>query len=309
MNLYGGSYGTRAALVYLRRHGEHVRTMILDGVAPMDMRLPMFTARDAQRALDKLLTDCDADTACKQAFPELPARIRNLLRRLEDAPPTVRIVHPRTGIAEDVRVEARVVASILFSALYSPLTASIVPALVDHAERNEFQSVFALGLAGEGTDENMSVGMQLSVLCSEDAARVTQTDVDQATAGTLFGSHLLGNQLKACGIWPRGVVDASYYEPVVSDVPALVLSGDLDPVTPPTWGEAVVKSLSHGRHVTVPATGHGVIGTACGLTLIQDFIDSASSDALDVSCVRSVKRPPFFVTPAGPDPVHTGAAQ
>jgi pimeloyl-ACP methyl ester carboxylesterase len=308
VNLYGGSYGTRAALVYLRRHGEHVRTMILDGVAPMDMRLPMFTARDAQRALDKLLTDCDADTACKQAFPELPARIRNLLRRLEDAPPTVRIVHPRTGIAEDVRVEARVVASILFSALYSPLTASIVPALVDHAERNEFQSVFALGLAGEGTDENMSVGMQLSVLCSEDAARVTQTDVDQATAGTLFGTHLLGNQLKACGIWPRGVVDASYYEPVVSDVPALVLSGDLDPVTPPTWGEAVVKSLSHGRHVTVPATGHGVISTACGLRLIQDFIDSASSDSLDVSCVRSVKRPPFFVTPAGPDPVHTGAA-
>ena len=89
----------------------------------------------------------------------------------------MRIVHPRTGIAEDVRVEARVVASILFSALYSPLTASIVPALVDHAERNEFQSLFALGLAGEGADENMSVGMQLSVLCSEDAARVTPADV------------------------------------------------------------------------------------------------------------------------------------
>jgi pimeloyl-ACP methyl ester carboxylesterase len=200
VNLYGGSYGTRAALVYLRRHGEHVRTMILDGVAPMDMRLPMFTARDAQRALDKLLTDCDADTACKQAFPELPARIRNLLRRLEEAPPTVRIVHPRTGIAEDVRVEARVVASILFSALYSPLTASIVPALVDHAERNEFQSVFALGLAGEGTDENMSVGMQLSVLCSEGDARATQR------CGPGNGHHAVGRISSAissaCGIGP-----------------------------------------------------------------------------------------------------------
>ena len=103
--------------------------------------------------------------------------------RLEQQPPTVRIVHPRTGIAEQVRVEARVVASILFSALYSPLTASIVPALVDHAERNEFQSVFALGLAGEGADENMSVGMQLSVLCSEDSVRVTPTDMQQADGG------------------------------------------------------------------------------------------------------------------------------
>jgi len=304
INLYGGSYGTRAALVYLRRHGAHVRTMILDGVAPMDMRLPVFTARDAQRALDKLLTDCEADTACKRAFPELPARIRNLLRRLEQEPPTVRIVHPRTGFAEDIRVEARVVASILFSALYSPLTASIVPALVDHAERNEFQSVFALGLAGEGTDENMSVGMQLSVLCSEDAVRVTPADMQEATAGTLFGSHLLGNQLKACEMWPKGQVDSSYYEPVVSDVPALVLSGDLDPVTPPSWGDAVVKSLSKGRHITVPATGHGVIGTACGVKLIQDFLDSASSSSLDASCVSTVKRPPFFVTPAGPDPAH-----
>jgi pimeloyl-ACP methyl ester carboxylesterase len=308
VNLYGGSYGTRAALVYLRRHGAHVRTMILDGVAPMDMRLPMYTARDAQRALDKLLTDCDADAACTRAFPELPARIRHLLKRLEDMPPTVRIVHPRTGVAEDIRVEARVVASILFSALYSPLTASIVPALVDHAERNEFQSLFALGLAGEGTSENMSIGMQLSVLCSEDGARVTQSDVDQATSGTLFGSHLLGNQLTACGIWPRGDVDASYYEPVVSDVPALVLSGDLDPVTPPTWGEAVVKTLKNGRHITVPATGHGVISTACGMKLIETFLDTASSTALDASCVKSVRRPPFFVTPAGPDPVHRGTA-
>jgi pimeloyl-ACP methyl ester carboxylesterase len=309
VNLYGGSYGTRAALVYLRRHGEHVRTMVLDGVAPMDMRLPLFTARDAQRALDKLLTDCDVDSACRQAFPELSARIRSLLQRLEQSPAMVRIVHPRTGIAEDVRVEARVVASILFSALYAPLTASIVPALVDAAERNEFQSLFALGLAGEGTGENMSVGMQLSVLCSEDAARVTPADLQQATTGTFFGSHLLGNQLKACEIWPRGVVEASYYEPVVSDVPALVLSGDLDPVTPPTWGESVVKSLENGRHITVPGTGHGVVGTACGQKLIQDFLDNASAASLDASCVPLIKRPPFFVTPAGPNPRHaTGPA-
>jgi pimeloyl-ACP methyl ester carboxylesterase len=304
INLYGGSYGTRAALVYLRRHGEHVRTMILDGVAPMDMRLPLFTARDAQRALDKLLTDCDADSACKLAFPDLSTRIRNLLRRLEQSPPTVRIVHPRTGVAEEVRVEARVVASILFSALYSSMTGAIVPALIEHAEHNEFQSFFALGLAGEGGDASISVGMQLSVLCSEDAPRVTAADVQQAAAGTVFGTHLLSNQLDACAMWPRGTVDASYYEPVVSDVPALVLSGDIDPVTPPAWGESVVKTLKNGRHITAPGTGHGVIGTTCGQKLVQEFLDSASSESLDVSCVQSIKRPPFFVTPAGPDPVH-----
>ena len=93
-----------------------------------------------------------------------------------------------------------------------------------------------------------------------------------------------------------------HYEPVMSDVPALVLSGDLDPVTPPTWGESVVKSLKNGRHITVPGTGHGVVGTACGQKLIRNFLDDASAASLDTSCVRSIKRPPFFVTPAGPDP-------
>src|SRR5215216_3305742 len=98
INLYGGSYGTRAALVYLRRHGDHVRSMILDGVAPTDMRLPLFSARDAQRALDKLLADCEADPACRMTHPGLPARVRVLLQRLEAAPARVRMVNPRTGI-------------------------------------------------------------------------------------------------------------------------------------------------------------------------------------------------------------------
>jgi hypothetical protein len=105
-------------------------------------------------------------------------------------------------------------------------------------------------------------------------------------------------------MWPRGTVEASYYDPVVSDVPARVLSGDLDPVTPPAWGESVVKTLKNGRHITVPGTGHGVLGTACGQRLIEDFLDSASAASLDVSCVPTIRRPPFFVTPAGPDPRH-----
>jgi len=301
-NLYGGSYGTRAALVYLRRHKEHVRSMVLDGVAPTDMRLPLFTSRDAQRALDKLLSDCEASSSCDRAFPGLRLRVRSLLTRLETHPPRVRVVHPRTGVAEDVTIEARIVASILFSSLYSPLTASIVPTLIDDAEHNDFQALFALGLSGGGDDDNMSLGMRFSVLCTEDAGRVTPSDVERETINTVFGSHLLGPQIAACERWPKGTVEPTFYDPVVSDVPALVLSGDIDPVTPPAWGEEVVKHLSLGRHIIMPATGHGVISTACGLKLIETFIERASSADLDTSCVADVHRPPFFVTPAGPEP-------
>ena len=305
VNLYGGSYGTRAALVYMRQHGDHVRAAILDSVAPTDMRLPMFAARDAQRALDKLLDDCDADTRCRATFPDLSGRIRALMQRLEKQPVHARVVHPRTGIAEEVDIRAQIVASILFGALYSPATASIVPMLVDRAERDDFQSLLALAVAG-GAAENMSLGMQLSVLCSEDAGRFTAADVSRATAGTVFGDHLLVTQIKACDFWPRGTVDASYYEPVASDVPTLVLSGDLDPVTPPTWGQSVAQHLSRAMHVEVPGSGHGVISTACGKQLVQTFLDRGTTDGLDTSCAKTTHRPPFFVSPAGPDPGTVG---
>jgi pimeloyl-ACP methyl ester carboxylesterase len=306
INLYGGSYGTRAALVYLRQHGDRVRTMILDGVAPPDMRVPLFAARDAQRALDKLLADCDADAACRNTHPGLSMRIRVLLDRLETNPPRVTVTHPRTGIAEDVAVEARVVASIIFGALYSPLTASLVPSVVARAEQNDFQSLFALGLANDVADENMSLGMQLSVICSEDVARLTPADLEREGAGSVFGGHILQGQIKACGIWPKGTVDPSFYEPVVSDVPALILSGDIDPVTPPGWGEAVAKHLRNAKHIAVPATGHGVIATGCGQRLVKEFIDRASPADLDASCVATIRRPPFFLTPSGPDPAPEG---
>lgn len=301
VNLYGGSYGTRAALVYMRQHGDRVRAAILDSVAPTDMRLPMYAARDAQRALDKLLADCDADARCHAAYPDLSNQVRSLIHRLDEQPVHAHVVHPRTGIAEDVDIRADTIASVIFAALYTPATGSVVPMLVDRAAHNDFQGLLTLAVAGDSA-ENMSVGMQLSVLCSEDAARFSETDYVRATAGTVFGQHLLAGQIKACEFWPRGTVDASYYEPVTSDVPTLVLSGDLDPVTPPEWGQSVAQHLTHAMHVQVSGSGHGVISTACGRQLVQTFLDRGSVDGLDASCAKTTRRPPFFLSPAGPDP-------
>jgi pimeloyl-ACP methyl ester carboxylesterase len=306
INLYGGSYGTRAALVYVRQHGARVRSMILDGVAPTDMRLPLFTARDAQRALDKLLTACEADSSCRAAHPGLAARTRALMQRLDARPERVRVTHPRTGLMEEAVIDARLVATVIFGALYSPLTASLVPTLLARAEGNDFQGLLALAFASDGAPENMSVGMQLSVVCSEDAPGVTRADLEREGQGTVFGSHLLSGQVKACEMWPKGTIDASYYQPVVSDVPTLVLSGEVDPVTPPGWGDEVARHLRHARHITVPATGHGVVGTGCGQQLVKAFIDQASAADLDTSCIDRIRRPPFFLTPAGPDPAPAG---
>jgi pimeloyl-ACP methyl ester carboxylesterase len=301
INVFGGSYGTRAALTYLRQHGDRVRTIVLDSVVPPEMRLPLFAARDAQRALDALLADCAKDERCRALYPDLGPRLQALLARVDAKPAVVTLVHPRTGIAEEMRVDDRFVAGTLFGALYSPLAASLIPALVDRASRDDFQGMLALALVNEPAVENMSIGMQLSVLCAEDASRVTPADVERESAGTLFGPRLMAI-VRACAFWPRGEVDPSYYEPVTSDVPALVVSGELDPVTPPTWGAAAASHLRNSRHIVVPGTGHGATGAGCGMRLLRDFIDRGSVDGLDPGCLNGITRPPFFVTPSGPDP-------
>ncbi len=302
INVYGGSYGTRAALVYLRQHEPHVRTVVLDGVAPTDMRLPLFFARDAQRSLDRLVADCAADAVCAKKFPDLGPRIVALFARLSKAPAHVKLVHPRTGLAEEVDVDVRFVANALAGALYSPLMSSLLPELVVRADANDFQGMLALGMMGESSSDELSLGMQLSVVCAEDYPRIVPDDAQRATVGTLFAGHLLTARMKACEFWPRGAVDAAYYQPVTSAVPALVLSGEIDPITPPSWGQSVADHLSKSRHIIAPATGHGVLLSACGIKMIRAFIDAASVDGLDVSCVQSLRRPAFFLLPAGPDP-------
>jgi len=302
INLYGGSYGTRAALVYLRQHGERVRSMVLDGVAPTDMRLPLFVARDAQRSLDSWLAQCDANARCRASFPNMRERVRALLQRLDASPVRLRMVHPRTGVSEDTQIGVRVVASLLFGALYSPITASLLPKLIDAAEHDDFEALLALGMADDPSS-SVSVGMQLSVLCSEDAPLVTRTDLARETAGNMFGGRLFADQITACEFWPRGTIDPSYYKPVQSDVPTLILSGERDPITPPVWGNEVGSQLRHARHFTAAASGHGVIGTPCGVRLIAEFLDQGNADSIDATCLETIKPPPFFVTPAGPDPM------
>jgi pimeloyl-ACP methyl ester carboxylesterase len=305
INLYGGSYGTRAALVYVRQHEPTVRAVVIDGVSPPDMRLPLFFARDAQRALDLLVADCERDEPCRTQYPNLAARVRALLQRVDAKPVKTRLVHPRTGVAADVTVNGGLIAATLFGALYSPLAASLIPALVERAEHDDFQGMLALALINDGVGDNMAIGMQLSVLCAEDFPRITAEEREHEGNSTIFGQHLMETRMKACEFWPRGTVPSGYYEPVQSSVPALVLSGELDPVTPPNWGALAAKTLVNSKHFIAPGTGHGVLSTGCGMRLVRDFFDHGTAEGLDATCLRALKRPPFFLTPAGPDPTRT----
>jgi pimeloyl-ACP methyl ester carboxylesterase len=300
INLWGASYGTRAALVYMRQHPESVRTVVIDGVAPPDMRLPLYMTRDSQRSLNLLLEACEKDKSCQLKFPELTKTVRAVLDRA-DARVKIKITHPRTGERFEVPLSPDAIRSVIFSSLYAPSMAALLPRLLKDAAEGDFQGLFAMAFMGEGGSDSISQGMFLSVACAEDMPKITKDDIEKESARGFFGKTFFETRMKACEFWPKGEISEDYYQPVVSDKPVLVLSGEADPVTPPEWGERVQKHLKNSKHIVVPGAGHGVSSLGCVPKIMMKFLDEASVTGLDASCVSSQKRPPFFVNYSGPE--------
>ncbi|WXH30327.1 Carboxylesterase A [Myxococcus stipitatus] len=302
VNLWGVSYGTRAALVYMRQFPERVRTAILDGVAPMGLYLPLFTSRDAQRSLDMLLAHCEQDAVCEKNFPALRSRTEALLAKLAEAPARVKVAHPRTGALEDIVVTRNVLLGGVFQQLYSAEASSLVPLMLDRVTRDDWAPFVALSLGAEGMGKSVSQGFFYSIVCAEDAPFFDKAMVEREGKGTWFGSATGLETLSICETWPRATLPADYREPVVSDVPTLLLSGELDPVTPPSWGEEAMRTLKNSLHVVSPGVSHNTVGVACVRSLMADVVAQGSVAGLKPACGGKVSRPPLFTSFAGSVP-------
>ena len=103
-----------------------------------------------------------------------------------------------------------------------------------------------------------------------------------------------------CTGWPTPALPEGYYEPVRSDAPTLLLSGVLDPVTPPRWADLAAETLPNSRHLIAPGAGHNVAPLGCVPRLMEAFIDAGSAADLEADCVDTITRPPFFIDFAGP---------
>ncbi len=303
IDLWGGSYGTRAALIYLREHAQHVRAVILDGVAPPQMRLPLDFGRDAQRALDLLFAACAADAACEKAWPSLAEKFAALLAKFDQGPISANVQDPRTGAPAAVQIDRDAFTGLLRGELYIPDIASLIPLTIERAATGDFAPFIAEGdgLSG-GMANSMSLGMMLSVLCAEDISRYDDAAIVEATRGTFLGPEAIRDFKRGCEVWPHASYPEGFDAPVSSRVPTLLLSGELDPVTPPRWADLARATLSDSAHFIAPGVGHGVSAHGCAPKLIEEFLERATAQGLDGSCIAKQTRPPFFTSFAGPTP-------
>lgn len=296
INLVGASYGTRAAIEYIRQFPAAVRRSILDGVAPPDMVLPASFSTDNQAAWDALLAACEADAACMKAYPRLRADWQALLASL---PKQATVAHPLTGEPESFTLTREMLLGAIRGPLYSPAVASALPVAITQAARGRLEAFAGLtSLFASRKGMQLSMGMHFSVVCAEDYPRLASA---ADAPGADFGREFSRLYEKVCAEWPRGTVPAAFYEMPRSPAPALLFSGSSDPATPPRHGERAAKALGEkARHVVVPNAGHGVLSLPCLRDVIFRFVDAdddGAAMAVDAQCAKGVPRPPAHRMP------------
>jgi pimeloyl-ACP methyl ester carboxylesterase len=301
VNLYGGSYGTRAAQVYLRLFPERVRTVVLDGVVPQTLALGSEHAAKLDQSIYRVLAACDEDPDCGEAFPDTGRKLRELAGQLAQEPVQVTVEHPNSGEPLTLTFDRDVLASSLRFLSYAPDTQAMLPLLIHeaYAERRFDRLASQMLIAASGLQQSIAQGMELSVTCAEDYPWFPN---EREPADYLMGELMHRAVEIQCGIWPRGPVPEGFHQPVSADAPVLLLSGELDPVTPPEYGDEVAAHFPRAMHLVAPGQGHIVSTRGCMGDLVSQFIIEADFAALDTSCMSQMQASPYFLSLTGPRP-------
>lgn len=286
INLYGISYGTRVAQQYAKRYPQHTRSIVLDGVVPNSLVLGSEHSTNLESALNLHFSRCNADKVCRERFGNPREKLDSLRSKLTVAPMLVNYNDPMSGEAKQEKLTAGSLAMVARMYSYSPMTASMLPLLLTQAAQGNGGPLLAQAqMMNSNLNDAIMHGMQLSVICSEDAAELKS---NPASESTLLGNNMIAFLKAQCEVWPHSKRAADFRAPLKTDTPVLLFSGEFDPVTPPRYGDAVAKLLPNSKHIIVKGQGHNVMPVGCGPKLFARFIDSADAKKLDIKCLDSL---------------------
>jgi pimeloyl-ACP methyl ester carboxylesterase len=296
INLFGTSYGTRAAQVYMRQFPKHVRAVIMKGVTPITVPLTLPMARDAQRSLDLLFEDCGADEACRNAFPNPRDEWMAVLARFDKGEIEVELAEKEGGKKKRVKISRATMGPTIRSSLQSVEGAAKLPLRIHQAFGGNFEPLAREALIiRKGFPKAVSVGVFLGISSAEDVSISDPAQIASASEGTFLRDDYFKQLQRAAELFPRTEMPVAYREPVNSEIPTLLISGFLDPATPPSGADEVAKHLSKSLHIVARYGSHAYGGMSpCVDNLMAEFIRRGSAQELDISCVDQIRRPPFL---------------
>ncbi|WP_051413140.1 alpha/beta hydrolase [Shewanella colwelliana] len=292
LHLYGISYGSRMAQLYMRQYPQALSTVTIDGVVPMQQSV-LHIGDAISRALDLLLQDCQNNTLCQQQFPQLATDFAQVNDRLSQGPAISQTRDPLTSEPTQLTMTQAKFMGAVRMALYMPNVRALIPHAINQAAQDNFQPImglYALTINSTG----IAAGMHAAVVCGEDWQRFSSEERQQAEQG-YFGREMLKVFDQSCPIWNIPAVDSDFSAPIDSAIPTLVLSGELDPATPPSWGEMAMEKLSNAKHFVAPYATHGVAYQSCGNDLIAQLVSQGKVDELSDECLNKDVRRNFYL--------------
>lgn len=297
INLWGGSFGTRLSQHYVRKYGAHVRAVVLDAATPVGTSIFVSGPVTGERALERLLTDCKADAACAAAFPSLAADFASLMARAERGEIRADVIDPRSGRASNERVELDTVIGLVRGALYVGLTRAVLPYAITRANIGDMKPLLALGTAtAEWSAESMTLPALLGIICAEDQVMAERAGPAKRNQGFMRDSYFRAFDTM-CAAWPHRALPDEMLQPMRSGIPALAISGDLDPVTPPSLADETLAQFATRVHAIVPNGFHTNSASSCVAKIIGSFLDDPATGGRDHACLARSPKPHFLTSP------------
>jgi pimeloyl-ACP methyl ester carboxylesterase len=294
-NIYSVSYGTRLALTLMKRKPSGLRAAVLDSVYPPDAREYEDRRATYDQALDRLSEACARREACRADFPDLRQAIDEAIARYNRTPVTIRIEH--AGEMHDIAFTGALLAEHVFYLVIESGAVDEVPEILKRVAAGE-EAAFveiATTLASTYSDANhFGEGKYYVVECQEevpftDAARMA---ADIAAQPLLDNYGIVADDFHACSVWVRAGASAAVKEPVASDIPALVLQGTFDAISPVSSGKGTAARLPKGFYLEFPEVGHKVVDQSqCGQRIAADFLDNPGVKPT-ATCLAEPPRPP-----------------
>lgn len=300
-NLVGVSYGSRLALTILRDHPAGVRSVILDSVYPPPADFYGEQASNGARALLTLFTGCAADPHCAAAYPELDQVMNQTMTDLNEQHSEITLTNPRSGEAEVSIFGGAQFYQSTFRALYSVHDIPYLPLAIYEMSVGNSNVYAQLIHANRERGRSVNDGVYYSVQCSEEAPFTKQEDLRESAASVFplsFQEHVmrgLRDSLKICDFWPVSPLDPEETEAVYSEIPALLLAGEYDPITPPAWAALAAETLPNSSLFNLRGIGHGVIRSSdCGTQIALSFLANPHITP-NHECLENLSGPDFVI--------------
>lgn len=297
-DVYGVSYGSKLAAVLLRDHPEGIRSVVLDSVSPPNLNIAENWWSAPAGSFHGIFAACAAQPACASAYPNLESDFSNTVTSLTSAPVVVQTTGP-DGDPLSLNIDGFVLAHAVIMSTERH-DASGVPKMITDAAAGRYDDVVAatveymtpapiIGVGGHG--------LAFGVFCSESADLTTEQATLAHAKSVLpqFPDQVLriqpkqGRLFTECPAWDVPPADPSMMDPVVSDVPVLIMEGDFDAATAPEWVDLITPGLSKSQVVHFPFTGHSTLGkSACAQDVMNSFLKDPTQP-VDSSCTASMQ--------------------